>query len=95
MLTTITLLPGITTAGANIPIPSNKAEFHSLEGAVLTLMASATNTGSFTDLTVVESAPTVGQIQLTNKNTIVLGDSTIALNQLELTGIALGSKLIA
>ena len=66
---------------------------HAACSATSAAYPSATTLGSAhltTELTVVTAAPASGEIQLVNKNTIQLGDATIADDVLELTVLNYG-----
>lgn len=88
--------PGAVTAGTEITLPSDAPQFYKLTRAV------KIDTGGYsgtTDvppvaLTIVNTTPTAGQIQLTGPNKVKLGDNTVATTTLHLVGIAYGERVI-
>lgn len=87
--------PGAVAAGTEITLPSDAPPFYRLT------RASMIDTGKYSSatdvapvaLTIVNSAPAAGQIQLTASNKIKLGDATVATTTLHLVGVAYGEQL--
>lgn len=86
---TIIILPGLTTAGDNISLPANAPPVSALQGGILIQVGEYTvgSDEAPTDLTVVDSSPSAGEIALVDESTVVLGDNTDTFNLLQLNVI--------
>lgn len=88
--------PGAVAAGTEITLPADAPMFHKLT------RASMIDTGKYSSatdvapvaLTIVNTAPAAGQIQLTAPNKIKLGDAAVATTSLLLVGIAYGERVM-
>jgi len=72
---TIFIVPGATTAGDSIDLPGG-IRAASIARAVRVRVYDGSTVGGITELTVVDTTPSSGQIYLESPTSIVLGDDT-------------------
>lgn len=89
---TIVVAPGATTAGSNISLPAGAPPVEAIVSAVLFSGSDATNPAVAKTLTVVDTTPSSGQIQLVDESTVKLGDNTTTRDILIITYIETNSQ---
>jgi len=94
---TVVIVPGVTTAGDNIPLPASAKDMahNGLQAVVNILVSDGTATGSHTNLTVIAEggSPATGEVAQVDRRNIKLGDNTTALNALVVTYISAGEEV--
>ena len=70
------IVPGATTAGDSIDLPSWVPPLRQIVGAIKITLSDGTATGAVNTLTVVDTTPSSGEIYLLDENTIQLGNDT-------------------
>lgn len=92
----VIFLPGVVTAGTAITLPADAPSFYKLTRASMIDVGKYSSTTDVNPvaLTIVDAAPTAGQVQLTGPKQIKLGDATTVNTALLLVGIEYGERVM-